>query len=49
MYVPESCVRTAVFTMDFIKTLHPDTADRNLVRTGKWAILFFMVAAAWAP
>ena len=38
------------FTMDFVKTLYPDASDRELVRTGKWATLFFMVAAAaWAP
>jgi SSS family solute:Na+ symporter len=41
---------STLFTMDFVKTLYPDTSDRDLVRTGKWATLFFMVAAAaWAP
>ena len=41
---------STLFTMDFVRTLYPGTSDRDLVRTGKWATLLFMVAAAaWAP
>lgn len=41
---------STLFTMDFVRTARPRTADRTLVWTGRAATLGFMVlAAVWAP
>jgi SSS family solute:Na+ symporter len=41
---------STLFTFDFVARLRPGLADAQLVRTGRWATVGFMVvSAAWAP
>jgi SSS family solute:Na+ symporter len=41
---------STLFTFDFVARMRPGLSDAQLVRTGRWATLGFMVlSAAWAP
>jgi SSS family solute:Na+ symporter len=41
---------STLFTFDFVARVRPGLSDTQLVRTGRWATVAFMVlSAAWAP
>jgi SSS family solute:Na+ symporter len=41
---------STLFTFDFVARMRPGMSDAQLVRTGRWATVGFMVlSAAWAP